>query len=313
MITLIGCSSCGSNSNSDNTPIVPPPPVTSDPDEESTNDAVLLTDFSDEFDSTQINTTIWDVNTYDWGTWSWRDENAYIEDGDFKIRMKYDPHTRNNTQLYFTSGIIRTNKTITYGYFEASIKGCDLERGACPAFWLFSDSYDPNNLGTFNGAPVTYSEIDIVELQQGNWSDEYKGPTPINQIDFNVNLRIIDKNDENNNGDTTEEIWIRPDIYTELHGHWDAPWDPRDQYHTYGTEVTPESIIWYVDRQEVARQDNLGCHIPMKLTLSMGLRGPYVVYEDGTPIAVDPDVVNEEKFSTVMSVAWVRSWDKRPF
>lgn len=269
MIATILCSSCKADAKStEGTSEIPAPSSPSDPDEEGTDEEVIidaesLADFTDEFDSEQVDTSIWDVNTYSWGTWSWRTDNAYIEDGIFKIKMQYEPHIRDNNQLYFTSAIIRSNKEVTYGYFEAKIKGCDLEKGACPAFWLFSE-IDLADAQVCNGTTVTYSEVDIVEMQQGNWSDELWGFTPINQLDFNINLRIIDDNDEDGDGDTTEEIWIRPNVYTYLSSDWTAPWDPRDDYHTYGAEITSEYIVWYVDRVEVARKDNIYCHIPMR-------------------------------------------------
>ena len=43
---------------------------------------------------------------------------------------------RGNQELFYKSGIARSPKTITYGYFDARVKGWSRYPGASPAFWL---------------------------------------------------------------------------------------------------------------------------------------------------------------------------------
>ena len=54
--------------------------------------------------------------------------------------MTYEPYTRKGAQqLFYKSGIIRSHRQMTYGYYEARIKGCRLFPGACLAFWAYSN------------------------------------------------------------------------------------------------------------------------------------------------------------------------------
>ncbi len=261
-------------------------------------DAELLEAFSDEFNNREINFDRW-KRSNSWGPWSWADDNVYQDDGLLHVRMCYDPHTRNGQELFYTSGILRSKETITYGYFEAKIKGNHTFPGTCPAFWLVSG----NEQMIIDGDTITNSEIDIVEMLQMNWSDIREGASGANTIDCNLHMRMME------NG---KEIWKRPNSFPEIcKGSWTAPWDPRDDYHVYAVENRPDSVIWYVDNQRVVAKKNIYWHLPMELIISMGLRHPHVKYVDGDRYPV-PEEATPDGFPTEMLVDWVRVWDKKP-
>jgi beta-glucanase (GH16 family) len=251
----------------------------------------LLSTFSDEFETEDLNGAKWDWQPPSWGTWSWDPANVFVQRGILHLRMRHEPHRRGGEQLFYKSGILRSRAKITYGYFEARIKGCALFPGACPAFWMYSE-------GRKSGA-IRYSEIDIVELQQ-----THAGQSAPNRIDLNLHCRIEDAQGK--------ETWIRPKQNPELCRHfWIAPWDPRDEFHVYGCHVTRDAITWYIDGLEVARAENRYWHLPMHVTLSLGLRAPYERHVNGDRLTV-PEKSLPAGFPTEMTVDYVRVWHTSP-
>jgi len=247
--------------------------------------------YSDEFNAGYLDSIKWDHNPNDWGTWSWEPENAYMIDSVLTLRMQHKTHIRNGDTYHFNSGIIRNFEKITYGYFETSIKASDKGQGTCPAFWLYSRG-EPTP--TEEGG-VKYCEIDAVEIFQKPY-DEMR-------LEMNLHARIIQ------DGVLT---WIRPGQgHTELtHNTWVAPWDPRDDYHTYGVWNRLDSIFWYVDGVQRGAKKNWYWHLPMHLTVSMGLRTPYEMYiNDVRTVMNYPDSIPEPGFPTEMYCDYVRTWN----
>jgi beta-glucanase (GH16 family) len=239
----------------------------------------LVSALSDEFDGNSVDATKWNNDPDSWGTWSWAKTNAYVKEGNLRIRMVYEPHQRGKEQLFYKSGIIRSHAEITFGYFEARIKGASRFPGVCPAFWM---------IGRQNGES---SEIDFMEIQevQGN----------VRQIDCNLHAhRKMD-------GKLT---WIRE------RREWIAPWDPRDDYHVYACETTPETIKWFIDGQQILQATNTHWNLPMNVILSMGLRTPLRIHEGGTGegkiTRPNPKASTPEGFPTEMLVDYVRVWKR---
>ena len=247
--------------------------------------------FSDEFNAPQIDDSKWNYDPSDWGTWSWEPENAYtLGDSVLALQMQHKTHFRNGSTFHFNSGIIRHYDKVTYGYFEARIKASAKGQGSCPAFWLYSRG-EPTP--TEEGG-VKYCEIDAVEI--------FQKPYDTMRLELNLHARIIQ------DGELT---WIRPGQgYAELtHNTWLAPWDPRDEYHTYGVWNRLDSIFWYVDGVQRGAKKNWYWHLPMHPTVSMGLRTPYEMYINGVRTVMNyPDSIPEPGFPTEMYCDYVRTW-----
>ncbi len=258
----------------------------------------FVTGQSDEFSGSIVDQRKWNIDPEDFGVWSWEPENVNQENGSLHLTIRQKTHNRGGQELDYVSGMAKNEKTITYGYFEAKIKGCSRYPGACPAFWLYSRG--PNNRYTArDGETVAYSEIDIIELQQSEYDFETKKHFPVTHIDCNLHATLI------RNG---KRHWLRPHSNPEMcKTAYDAPWDPRDDFHVYAVLNTPEEIVWYIDGKEVGRKPNLYWHLPMHLTLSLGLRHPFVKYQDGRMVAV-PEAKTGEGFPTSMEVDYVRVW-----
>lgn len=253
---------------------------------------------SDEFNDDKIDTDKWNIDSKDFGPWSWEPGNVVQKDGSMHLRMEQKNHQRRGEQLHYTSGMARCDKTITYGYFEARIKGCSRYPGACPSFWLYSIG-PQNRFAAKDGETVAYSEIDIVELQQNEYDFEAKKHFPVTRIDCNLHTTLIKDG---------KRVWARPGNRPEIcANHFDSPWDPREDYHVYAVKNTKEEIIWYIDGKEVAKKPNLYWHLPMHVTLSLGLRYPFVAYNEGDRVTV-PEKTTADGFPTHMSVDYVRVW-----
>ena len=260
----------------------------------------FVADQSDEFEGELVDTKKWNIDTRDFGVWSWEPENVKQGRGSLHLRMQQKDHERNGTKLFYTSGMARNDRTITYGYFEARIKGCSRYPGACPGFWLFSIG-PQNRYSAKDGETVTYSEIDIIEMQQSEYDFETKKHFPVTRLDCNLHTVLLKDG---------KKQWVRPHHRPDLcKNYFDAPWDPREDYHVYAVKNSSDWIIWYIDGNEVARKPNLYWHLPMHVTLSLGLRYPFVAYEGDQRIPV-PEKTTDEGFPTYMSVDYVRVWQR---
>lgn len=258
----------------------------------------LVAALSDEFDGDKVDRMKWNIDTKDFGPWSWEPGNVAQRDGSLHLSMVRKDHQRRKQKLYYTSGMARNDRTITYGYFEARIKGCSRYPGACPSFWLYSIG-PQNRFRARDGETVAYSEIDIVELQQSEFDFETKKHFPVTRIDCNLHTTLIQGG---------RRVWARPHNRLDLcRNHVDSPWDPREGYHVYAMRNSRDWIVWYIDGREVAKKPNLYWHLPMHVTLSLGLRYPFVAYKDGLRLTVAEESTTEG-FPTTMSVDYVRVW-----
>lgn len=274
----------------------------------------LVRTLSDEFGEAKVDPSRWDADVDDWGPWTWDPDNAAVENGRLRLTIRYAPHRASRRapaasgpseqQLYYKSGIVRSRDYQTYGYYEARIKGVPTFPGSSPAFWIYSvaDTNKRHGFERKEGA-VTYSEVDIVELQQGGFVENAVGRDGPEVIDMNLHMRMIEGG---------KEIWKRPGSFPEMtKNRIEAKFDPRDDFHVYGARVSPDEVIWYVDGVEVARKPNLYWHLPMYVTLSLGLRSPHVTYRDcagGFWRCPVPAAATADGYPSTMEVDWVRTW-----
>ena len=193
--------------------------------------------------------------------------------------------------------MLKSYRKGVYGYYEARIKGAPMFPGVCPAFWLYSSIDDSLE----QSGAVRYCEVDVVEMTQR------EGHEGGNERITDHNLHAIRSNGKK--GKAGRE-WQRPNDprYREKQAiEYHAPFDPRDDFHTYGCRVGKQEIIWYVDGVEVGRKPNELWHREMNVALSLGLRAPYALFTDNRLMAnpnKDPD-----GFPTSMLVDYVRVWD----
>ena len=264
-------------------------PLTAKPGEQW----VIRWNRSDDFSGSAVDWRKWQQNPANFSAWKWDNgRNVSVANGRLAITLRKGGGDGETPA--FTSGMLKSYATGRYGYYEARIKGAPLFPGVCPAFWLYSQIDDSK----VEPGAVRYCEVDIVELTQRNSHVE-------------GNVRIGDHNLHailsNGSKGIAGRDWHRPNdaryrAAQEL--EYRAPFDPREDFHTYGCRVEKEWITWFVDGVEIGRKPNELWHQPMNVALSLGLRAPYAKWENNQ-LKADPHAGPKE-FATAMEVDYVR-------
>ncbi|MFK7821854.1 MAG: family 16 glycosylhydrolase [Planctomycetaceae bacterium] len=259
---------------------------------------------SDEFNSNVMDWRKWikTAGLPDTNSWLWDNaNNAAVVNGTVRLTMRHNPNNVAVKNTYFQSAILKSYKTFTYGYFESRMRAAAFPgSGVCSSFWLFSDFDDEVAEGQ-----TIYSEIDVVELQQFDWHNEKQDDAR----DIDLNLHCVVR-------ESGKRAWRRPKTHPQGQlNKWRAPWDPRDDFHIYGCEVNRSEIIWFVDGKEVARKPNTHWHRPKHIAMSLGLRKPFVQFEENRNNPSDPATVPDARnklpdLPTSMVIDYVRVWEK---
>ncbi|QEG02645.1 Kappa-carrageenase precursor [Stieleria maiorica] len=259
-------------------------------------------DRSDDFNGNEVDWKKWNKSPENFGAWVWDNENnVAVSGGVLQITMRRLPTPvakGGRPPTPYTSGMLKSHVTGSYGYYEARLKGAPLFPGVCPSFWLYSKIDD----SIVTAGQTRYSEVDIVELTQRG--DRVAG----NERIADCNLHAILANGKP--GMPGRE-WHRPNderFKAEQANESRLPFDPRDDFHTYGCEVTPETITWYIDGKPIGQKQNRYWHREMNVALSLGLRPPYSTYT--VKGFVPSDVEGNDEFPTTMKVDYVRVWDR---
>lgn len=261
---------------------------------------------SDDFNRDSVDWKKWNKNPENFGAWTWDNEtNAVAANGVLTLtvrRLRQDDtkasrRDQSGNPTPFTSAMLKSYAVGTYGYYEARIKGSPVFPGVCPSFWMYSKIDD----SIVEKDAVRYSEIDVVEMSQRG-----------NRIEGNE--RIMDHNLHailsNGTGGIAGRSWQRPNdarFKATQAIEYHAPFDPGQDFHTYGCNVGRDEIIWYVDGIEVGRQENTYWHREMNVAISLGLREPYAVFGNNRLRANESHPATE--FPTNMQIDYVRVWE----
>ncbi|NJD21074.1 MAG: glycosyl hydrolase family protein [Melioribacter sp.] len=167
--------------------------------------------WSDEFNSTNINTSNWtyDIGGHGWGNneleyYTNRTENAKVVNGNLLIIARKESYGSNN----YTSARLKTQglKSFTYGKIEANIK-LPSGKGLWPAFWMLG-----NNITQVSWPKC--GEIDIMEH--------------INTSSIIYGTMHWDNNGHVSSGGNYWGVGVQ-------------------NFHVYSIEWNPQSINWFVD------------------------------------------------------------------
>lgn len=276
-------------------------PLTAQPNEKW----VIRWNRSDDFNGDQVDWRKWQKTPENFGAWTWNNaSNASVVDGLLTVIARHLPEDthplptdRFGQSTPYTSGMLKSYASGTYGYYEARIKGAALFPGLCPAFWLYSRIDD----ALIDEGSVRYSEIDIVELtQRGN---RIQGNEKI--TDHNLHAIL-----SNGKPGIPGRQWLRPNdkrYQAQQASEYHAPFDPREDFHTYGCRVGRDEIVWYVDGVEVGRKANHHWHRNTHVALSLGFRAPFSVFANNRLTANTQQSADELPAS--MTVDYVRVWE----
>lgn len=213
-----------------------------------------------------LNTSKWNTSVESWGDWTWDPANVKVigqlpsstnigaaqpADGDVPpysgyaaVTMTYDEHQRGGKTIYYKSGIMKSTVPagVTYGRFEARIKGANRWPGVCPAFWAYRKT------------STEWTELDFVEMQE-----DLNSPK---QIDF-----------------TSHVFPPTPGVPQPIHNGTSTlfDFDPRQDFHVYAMEWNSSLLTWWVDDTVVKQSAaapffNQGW--AMDVAISFGVRPP---------------------------------------
>ena len=238
--------------------------------------------WSDEFDGTALDETVWSYNTggSGWGNnekqyYTSRPENIRVKNGMLEIEARKEQYENNE---YTSARIMSKNKkTFTYGKMEARIKFPG-GGGTWPAFWMMGNTGNWPNCG----------EIDIIEH--------------IGSQDTRASfaLHTVMKNGTKGNN------WAKTHFF-------DYPLSA--DFHTYGIEWAQEEkegkdvIRFFVDdvqyaevwEEQIDNNDYWPFNKPFFFIINLAIGGNM----GGT---VDDAIFNQQR---IMYVDWVRVWQRQ--
>lgn len=193
-----------------------------------------LPEFTDEFDGDALDTTKWHPTNPDWlgrAPGFFTPRNVSVVDGCLHITMKYQPDFSGfpDGQEYrdFTTGAVKSRKTVLYGYFEVRARAMDSHGSS--AFWFY------------DSLPDWWTEIDVFEIGGG-------APGFENKCFMTVHVMRTPEGEK--------EHWQKGEV-------WDAPFRFADDFHVFGLYWSKERIEWYVDGELRWSIENTHWHQPL--------------------------------------------------
>ena len=187
--------------------------------------------------------------------------------------------------LNYESGMIRSDFTVRYGFFEARVK-MPSGLGTWAAFWINSDVSESGRLGH-------PPEIDFFEFVNNGKDDK------VNKI-HSAATRTPDGFEA--------QFLYKHERFVEKHQDFRAPFDFDDAFHTIGAEWTPNDFTLYVDGLKVVtrtvqwkyKDGELAgpAHVLLNLAIGGQWAGRYGI--------------DDAAFPRALAIDWVRVYQKLP-
>ncbi|MDB5815506.1 MAG: hypothetical protein JWN23_2623 [Rhodocyclales bacterium] len=243
--------------------------------------------FNDEFNGTSLNTDKWFTRyIYDGGTKDrlndeqqrYRDNNNHVIANGVLSLVARKVSSNDPQGVDYESGMIRSDWTTRYGYFEARVK-MPGAIGVWPAFWLNSDVAETGDL---RWPP----EIDIFEFVN-NGGEDRTNMLHTGAVEPYRNFLFLDP------------------AFNQWWDYWTAPFNFNEGWHTVGAAWTPMSMTTYVDGREIMSRayewkDTNGvlagpAHILLNLAIGGHWAGRYGIDAAAFPQALQIDWVRAYK------------------
>jgi beta-glucanase (GH16 family) len=249
--------------------------------------------FNDEFNGTTLNRNKWYTRfVYGSGTTDYLNDekqrykdnnNHVVANGVLNLVARYVP-TGSPTGVNYESGMIRSDWTARYGYYEARVK-VPGGLGVWPAFWLNSDVSDA---GKLSWPP----EIDIFEF---------------------VNNGVEDTTSMLHSGVVTtanmapSQLLYADAGWNNQWTYWRAPFNFNEGWHTIGAEWTADRVTVFVDGKKIYSRSYLWQYEnglpagPAHILLNLAVGGSWAGRH-----GIDPS------FPQAFQIDWVRAYRKNP-
>ena len=266
-------------------PIAQTEPVTSTADSYVPPGYTLA--FNDEFNGTELNRNKWFTRyIYAAGTMDrlndeqqrYRDNNNHVVANGVLNLVARKVSSNDQWGINYESGMIRSDWTTHYGYFEARVK-MPGGKGVWPAFWL---NGDVDKWGWLNWPP----EIDIFEyvvddLHEHRW-----------MIHNNVHLR---------NGEWSPTYYTDP-AWNEQYRVWYASYNFNERWVTVGAEWGPGYVKNFIDGKLIVHRymkwdESVG---PAHILLNLAIGGSWA----------GRNGIDDTAFPQALQVDWVRAYKK---
>ena len=247
--------------------------------------------FNDEFNGTTLNRAKWHTRMiYNNGTTDrmhdekqrYRDnDNHQVANGVLSLVARKVSTTDANG-INYESGMIRSDWTTRYGYFEARVK-MPPGKGVWPAFWLNSDV---SETGRLSWPP----EIDIFEFVNNGVEDL---PNMLHS-----NLVTRDRQ--------PSAVSYADPAFNQQYTFWQAPYNFTDGYHVIGAEWTPTTLTMYIDGKKIYTRaatwtyDDGTLGGPAHILLNFAVGGAWA----------GRNGIDDTAFPQAMHIDWVRAYRK---
>lgn len=247
--------------------------------------------FNDEFNGTTLNRSKWFTRLiYAGGTLDrmhdekqrYRDNNNHVVANGLLNLTARRVQSNDPQGIDYESGMIRSDWSARYGYFEARVK-MPGGLGVWPAFWLVSDV---SSAGALSWPP----EIDVFEF---------------------VNNGVEDKTNMLHSGvvtpsGTTSELLFADPAFNRQWSYYQAPFNFNEAWHTIGAEWTPTTVTLYVDGKKIYTRgykwnypDGTAAG-PAHILLNLAVGGAWAGRHG----------INNAAFPQALQINWVRAYSK---
>lgn len=207
-------------------------------DQENQKKWKLLKQLSDEFDSNELNETIWYPNNPKWKGRKptyFHGSNVSLENGELVMRINQHKKEALPEGFTHTSGFIKSKNKFLYGYFEAEAKLMDAPWVS--GFWMTNVGKD------------WWTEIDICENAPG---------LAYNRNDLNSNIHVFRAPEDKGN---VKEHFARAKKYY-------FPEELQKDYHVWGLEWSETYIRFYIDGILFREAPNTHWHQPLEVNFN---------------------------------------------
>jgi beta-glucanase (GH16 family) len=246
--------------------------------------------FNDEFNGTTLNRAKWFTRyIYGGGTQDHlNDEQERYRDNDNHVvangvlNLVARKVSSNADGINYESGMIRSDWTTRYGFFQARVK-MPGGLGVWPAFWLNSDV---SSTGRLSWPP----EIDIFEFVNNGVEDK---------------LDMLHSNVVTTTGVTAPLTYADPAFNTTW-ADYIAPYNFNEGWHTIGLEWTPTSVTMYIDGKKIYARNYVWNYAdgtaggPAHILLNLAIGGSWAGRHG----------IDDSAFPQALQIDWVRAYQK---